>query len=108
MLHIIELYSFCFYADFIPEKPKLPEKKYYIDTNQIHLPKENMEIINPVKDGMSEYEEYSNRVLNDVIYLAELTFIKKFKKCTFKGILMHLFEPFRTEIFLVCNLIIFN
>ena len=71
----------------LPEKPKLPEKKYYIDTNQIHLPKENMEIINPVKDGMSEYEEYSNWVLNDVIYLAELTFVKKFKKCTFKGIL---------------------
>jgi len=48
------------YGDFIPEKPKLPEKKYYIDTNHIHLPKENMELINPVKDGMSEYEEYFN------------------------------------------------
>lgn len=43
---------------FFPEKPKLPEKKYYIDTNQIHLPKENMEMINPVKDGMSEYEYF--------------------------------------------------
>ena len=56
---------FYMYGDFIPEKPKLPEKKYYIDTNHIHLPKENMELINPVKDGMSEYEEYftCNRVL---------------------------------------------
>lgn len=41
---------------YIVEKPKLPEKKYYIDTNYIHLPKENMEIINPVKDGMSKYK----------------------------------------------------
>lgn len=39
---------------FLTEKPKLPEKKYFIDTNSIHLPKENMEIINPVKDGMSK------------------------------------------------------
>jgi len=39
---------------FVAERPKLPEKKYYIDTNNIHLPKENMEISNPVKDGMSE------------------------------------------------------
>ena len=54
-LYVLE----CMY-DFIPEKPKLPEKKYYVDTNHIHLPKENMEIINPVKDGMSEYEEYFN------------------------------------------------
>lgn len=50
----------CFYGDFVPEKPKLPEKKYYIDTNHIHIPKENMELINPVKDGMSEYEDYFN------------------------------------------------
>ena len=52
----------CFYGDFIPEKPKLPEKKYYIDTNHIHLAKENMEIINPVKDGMSEYEQYFKKL----------------------------------------------
>lgn len=51
---------YCFstnFLDFVAEKPKLPEKKYYIDTNQIHLAKENMEIINPVKDGMSEYKK---------------------------------------------------
>lgn len=47
--------SVSFFYYFVAEKPKLPEKKYYIDTNQIHLAKENMEIINPVKDGMSEY-----------------------------------------------------
>ena len=48
----------CFISvTLLAEKPKLPEKKYYIDTNYIHLPKENMEIINPVKDGMSKYKE---------------------------------------------------
>ena len=49
--------AFHFIYDFVAEKPKLPEKKYYIDTNHIHIPKDNMEIINPVKDGMSEYKE---------------------------------------------------
>ena len=30
-------------------------RKHYIGTNAIHVPKPNMEIVNPIKDGMSEY-----------------------------------------------------
>ena len=47
--------SLAYLLSFIAEKPKIPGKKYFIDTNNIHLPKDNMEILNPVKDGMSEY-----------------------------------------------------
>ena len=55
---LLEFTLICFISvTLLAEKPKLPEKKYYIDTNYIHLPKENMEIINPVKDGMSKYKE---------------------------------------------------
>lgn len=53
------------------EKPKLPEKKYFIDTNSIHLPKENMEIINPVKDGMIEDWDTFEKIL-DYIYAKDI------------------------------------
>lgn len=53
------------------EKPKLPEKKYYIDTNYIHLPKENMEIINPVKDGMIEDWDTFEKLL-DYMYAKDI------------------------------------
>lgn len=59
----------CFISvTLLAEKPKLPEKKYYIDTNYIHLPKENMEIINPVKDGMSKYKEETVVLYNSPSY----------------------------------------
>lgn len=47
-----------FFFTLLAEKPKIAEKKYFIDTNNIHLPKANMEILNPVKDGMSEYGDH--------------------------------------------------
>ena len=47
-----------FFTFFFAEKPKVAEKKYFIDTNSIHLPKSNMEMLNPVKDGMSKYWTY--------------------------------------------------
>ncbi|XP_022790120.1 actin-like protein 6B isoform X2 [Stylophora pistillata] len=53
------------------EKPKLPEKKFYIDTNYIHLPKENMEIINPVKDGMIEDWDTFEKLL-DYMYAKDI------------------------------------
>ena len=57
-IFLLKFTLICFISvTLLAEKPKLPEKKYYIDTNYIHLPKENMEIINPVKDGMSKYKE---------------------------------------------------
>ena len=52
------IYILCldlFFPFFLAEKPKVAEKKYFIDTNSIHLPKSNMEMLNPVKDGMSKY-----------------------------------------------------
>jgi len=53
------------------ERPKLSEKKYYIDTNNIHLPKENMEISNPVKDGMIEDWDTFEKLL-DYIYAKDI------------------------------------
>ena len=55
------IYILCldlFFPFFLAEKPKVAEKKYFIDTNSIHLPKSNMEMLNPVKDGMSKYWTY--------------------------------------------------
>lgn len=64
----------CFISvTLLAEKPKLPEKKYYIDTNYIHLPKENMEIINPVKDGMSKYKEETVVLHNSPSYSCMLS-----------------------------------
>lgn len=56
------IYILCldlFFPFFLAEKPKVAEKKYFIDTNSIHLPKSNMEMLNPVKDGMSKYWTYN-------------------------------------------------
>ena len=50
MLVYTEVYR---HLSFFSEKPPCG-KKYYIGTNAVHVPKSNMEIINPIKDGMSE------------------------------------------------------
>lgn len=35
------------------DKEKKSDKVYYIDTNSLHVPRENTEVISPLKNGMS-------------------------------------------------------
>ena len=82
----------CFISvTLLAEKPKLPEKKYYIDTNYIHLPKENMEIINPVKDGMSKYKEETVVLHNSPSYSWMLS-CQAFEQSETKGDLVTIFD----------------
>lgn len=37
------------------DKGKQSGTTYYIDTNQLRVPRENMEVMSPLKNGMSEY-----------------------------------------------------
>lgn len=34
--------------------PPPPEKKYYIDSTYLYTPRENVELVSPLKDGLSE------------------------------------------------------
>lgn len=38
------------------DKGKQSGTTYYIDTNQLRVPRENMEVMSPLKNGMSEWE----------------------------------------------------
>ena len=44
---------------FVAEKPapSIP-KKYFIGTNSLHVPRENMEVVSPLKDVMSKSIKY--------------------------------------------------
>lgn len=37
------------------EKEKKSGKVYYMDTNSLHVPRENTEVISPLKNGMSRW-----------------------------------------------------
>uniref|UniRef100_A0AAQ6ANB0 Actin-like 6A n=1 Tax=Amphiprion ocellaris TaxID=80972 RepID=A0AAQ6ANB0_AMPOC len=41
------------------DKGKQSGTTYYIDTNQLRVPRENMEVMSPLKNGMSEYSHYN-------------------------------------------------
>lgn len=49
------------------EKSKQSGTNYYIDTNQLRVPRESMEVMSPLKNGMSEcitsyfFSVYSNQ-----------------------------------------------
>lgn len=34
--------------------PPPPDKKYYIDSTYLYTPRENVELVSPLKDGLSE------------------------------------------------------
>ena len=50
------LFATCtFKLCYLAEKPApTTSKKYFIGTNSLHVPRENMEVISPLKDVMSE------------------------------------------------------
>lgn len=58
------------------DKGKQSGTTYYIDTNQLRVPRENMEVMSPLKNGMSEY-------------LADSVFAVLNKNCGEKLIRMH-------------------
>ena len=41
------------------DKGKQSGTTYYIDTNQLRVPRENMEVMSPLKNGMSEFSMLS-------------------------------------------------
>ena len=41
------------------EKTKQSGTTYFIDTNQLRVPRENMEVMSPLKNGMSECDSFS-------------------------------------------------
>lgn len=43
------------------DKGKQSGTTYYIDTNQLRVPRENMEVMSPLKNGMSECDFYFSK-----------------------------------------------
>lgn len=42
--------------------PPAPNKKYYIDSTYLYTPRENVEMLSPLKDGLSEFKVQLNWV----------------------------------------------
>ncbi len=38
----------------IQTTPKTPDKKYFIDSTYLYTPREGVELVSPLKDGLSE------------------------------------------------------
>lgn len=52
------------------EKGKQSGTTYYIDTNQLRVPRENMEVMSPLKNGMSKLTQTSlNLPFSELILL---------------------------------------
>lgn len=55
------------------DKGKQSGTTYYIDTNQLRVPRESMEVMSPLKNGMSEYLCVSSFSLPKVRLEADFT-----------------------------------
>ena len=42
------------------EAPPPPEKKYYIDSTFLYTPREGVELVSPLKDGLSKSYDFAS------------------------------------------------